>query len=61
MDGAVNTTFSLICCTTRMIGCGATMHPTRQPVITKSFEKLFSVIVRSAMPGRLANGTNGCW
>ena len=34
------------------------MQPTRQPVIMKFFEKLFSVTVRSAAPGSVRMGTN---
>ena len=32
--------------------------PTRQPVIRKFLEKLFSVTVRSAIPGRVRMGMN---
>ena len=57
-DGAVNTTFSLICWTTRMISAGAMMLPTRQPVMVKFLEKEFRTMVRLRIPGRDAKGTN---
>ena len=43
-------------CITSSSSGSAMMTPTRQPVIRKFFEKLLSVMVRSAMPGQRADG-----
>ena len=61
MEGAVNTTFSLICWKVLTRYGGAMSCPMRQPVMVKFLEKLLMVMVRSRMPGRETMGTKGCW
>ena len=58
MEGAVKTTFSFICWITSIKDFGAIILPMRHPVITKFFEKLFMVTVRSFIPSMDAKGTN---
>ena len=57
--GAEYTTLSLMLFTARAMGSGATMLPTRKPVITKFLLKLLMATVRSFMPGSVKTGKNG--